>query len=188
MTDFNKQYLTDVLTVLATETRGAIERGDARLKATSDANYADLNTKLASLLDLDLANQISVLKELIDNLDGDIVGNLLTLKGLAEQALAVAISADTKGTSALAEIEKLKALYNNYVGEQAASQQDVQAALTAGEQAIADLQACCKDTLKRAEVVSMIDTNNQQFYDACDGAVLRFTEIMRGYPASGDIV
>ena len=196
MITYDSEYLNKVLTTLAFETKNAIERGDLALRDDFNAGYADLNTKIAGLLDQDLANQIATIKELIDNLDGSVVQDLLALKGLAEQALETAISADTKADGNTVEIDKLKTLYEEYVKQQDEKWNNVNAAITAGESAIIELQKCCEDVLKLSDVEAMFTEYNDYFMKACSSAVDTFASIMRSYPAnpntnpvpSGDII
>jgi hypothetical protein len=194
MTVFNDELLKQVMVQIAQDTRAAIERGDAKLKVSVDSNYVELSTKLNGLVDQDLSNQIAILKELLDALDGDTVENLLQLKGLAEQALALAIEGNVKSDTALAKIADLQQAYIDYVAQQEKYEAAVASDIKALYANVLTLTACCDSAIKAADVERMIDENNTLFYKACTAAGDAFSAIIKqtGTSApvtiSGDII
>jgi uncharacterized FlgJ-related protein len=178
MTVFNDELLKQVMVQIAQDTRAAIERGDAKLKVSIDSNYAELSTKLNGLMDQDLSNQIAILKELLDALDGETVENLLQLKGLAEQALASAIEGNIKSDTTLVKIADLQTTYNEYVAKQGKYEVSIANELSSLQESVTILRACCETAIKESDVIRLIEENNNLFYKACTAAGDAFSTIM----------
>lgn len=178
---------------LATQTKIAIENGDATLATAIDANYTELKGLIDALTSENLADQLAALKSLVDSLDLDkdssVVNDLLAIKDIAEQALDAAVTAGTNADAANAKADSLLSQLASYQTATDTRLAKIDSTLANHTRAIADLQACCDSVVTQADVDAAILANNDKICLALNEGIASFTNILNGTTdAGGDIV
>jgi capsule polysaccharide export protein KpsE/RkpR len=176
---------------LATQTKLAIENGDAALNTIIDDNYQDLLDKINALTSENLADQLAALKALVDSLDLDedssVVNDLLNIKSIAEQALDAALTAGENADAANTKADNLLTQLASYQTSVDTQLGTINTTLSNHADAIAALQACCNDAVTQADIDNSIQTNNDKICTALNEAVATFTNILNGSTGgSGD--